>query len=643
MDGVEKAKSGHAGLPMGAAAMAYALWRRHLRHNPKNPDWFNRDRFILSAGHGSMLIYSLLHLTGYDSVPLDQLGQFRQWGSVTPGHPENTHTHGVEMATGPLGQGFATAVGFAIAERFLNATFNKPGFNVVDHYTYGICSDGDLMEGISSEAASLAGHLQLGKLIFLYDDNGITIDGHTDIAFTESVEQRFKAFGWHTQRVDGLDVEAVDRAISEAEKETERPSLILCKTIIGYGAPTKQGTSKAHSNPLGPDELKGAKEALGIPLEPTFYIADEALKDWRTAIDLGAKAEADWNALMARYEAEYPELAAELRRAIAGDLGANWIKNLPVIGDKIATRKASEMILQTLGPSIKTFIGGSADLAESNLTHMNGFDDFQPKTPWGKNINFGIREHGMAAAVNGMNRHGGVRAYGATFLIFSDYARPSIRLAALMKCPSIFVFTHDSIAVGEDGPTHEPIEQITSLRLIPNLNVFRPCDAYEAAAAWRSALELKETPTTLILSRQALPAVSPATIDGHPALMGGYVLREGARPDLDLVIVATGSEVALAVAAQEALQSEGRSVRVVSLPSFFLFESQDEAYRASVLPKGVKTLAVEAGATLGWYKYAQAVVGVDRFGASAPGDIVLREYGFTVENVIAHAKSLLGS
>ncbi len=638
IDGVQKANSGHPGLPMGAAPMAYTLWTRHLKHNPRNPSWFDRDRFILSAGHGSMLLYSLLHLTGYN-VTLDDLKAFRQWGSITPGHPENHLTPGVEMATGPLGQGFATAVGFAIAERFLAATFNRPGHYVIDHYTYGICSDGDLMEGVASEAASLAGHLKLGKLIFLYDDNGITIDGTTALAFTENVEARFAAYGWHVQKVDGMNVEAVDRAIGEARFTTDRPSLILCKTTIGFGSPNKAGTSKVHGSPLGPDEVELTKEALGLPQE-AFYAPEEALQAFRTAVDKGADAESDWDRRFAAYRAEFPDEAAQLQNAMLGELGPDWLEALPVFTDKMATRKNSQAILNAIAPKLPTLLLGAADLGESTFTVLHGMGEQSAEEPAGRNVNYGIREHAMAAAQNGATLHGGVRSLGGTFLVFSDYCRPSIRLAALMECPSIFVFTHDSIGLGEDGPTHQPVEHLAALRCIPNLNVMRPCDGNETSACYKIALELEKTPSLLALTRQDLPVVSPATVLEHPAEQGAYVLAE-AEGGLKAILVATGSEVALALEARKALQEEGIGVRVVSMPSWWLFENQDQAYRASVLPAGVPTVSVEAGSSFGWAKYAQAHVSLDRFGASAPAGTLFKEFGFTPQSVCEVVKATL--
>jgi transketolase len=639
IDGVEKAKSGHPGMPMGTAPLAYTLWTRHLRHSPKNPHWFGRDRFILSAGHGSMLLYSLLFLTGYD-LSLDDLKQFRQLHSKTPGHPENFMTPGVEMATGPLGQGFATAVGFAIAERFLAATYNRPNFDLINHFTYGICSDGDLMEGVSSEAASLAGHLKLGKLIFLYDDNNISIDGSTDITFTEDVAARFDAYGWHTQKIDGMDVDAVDHALKAAKRD-KRPSLILCKTTIGFGSPNKAGTSKSHGAALGPDEVKLTKEALGIPLEPDFYVNDDALSFFRKAVDIGARAEHDWNLLFSGYAQEFPEEAAQLKALINGDLGTAWLDALPVIEETIATRKSGEKVMEAIQDYLPTLIGGAADLVESTFTHQKHSPDFQPDTPNGKNVNFGVREHAMIAAANGITLHGGARGFGSSFFIFTDYCRPSIRLAALMGCPTILVFTHDSIGLGEDGPTHQPIEHLASFRAMPNMNLIRPCDGNETSAAWKVALESKKTPTLLVLSRQNLPPVSSSDVKNHPLEKGAYILREASGGSPKVILVATGSEVQHCVKAAEALEAEGTPTRVVSMPSWFLFEEQDVAYRTSVLPKSVPTLSVEAGSTFGWSKYATDSIGVDRYGVSAPSPVAMAEFGFTAENVLERARKLL--
>ena len=639
LDAVETAKSGHAGLPLGAAAMGYAIWERHLKFDPKDPHWFDRDRFILSAGHGCMLQYALLHLTGYD-LPMDELKRFRQLHSKTPGHPENTVTPGIEMATGPLGQGVAHSVGFAIAERHLASLFNKPDHTVIDHYTYVICSDGDLMEGVSNEAASLAGHLKLGKLIWLYDDNGITIDGKTDISFTENVATRFEGLGWHVQKVNGEDVEAVDAAIVAAQKVTDKPSIVLCKTVIGYGSPKLAGTNKAHSNPFGPDELKATKEALGIPLDP-FHVDPDVYEHYHAAAAKGTAAHGTWNQALEAYAAAFPQEGASLKAAIAGEMDSTWVSALPKIADKQATRKSSEAVIAAIAPHMTTLIGGSADLAESTLTTQKGYGEFQPDTPEGRTIDFGIREHAMAAAVNGITLHGGARSFGASFLTFTDYCRPSLRLAALMECPSIFVFTHDSIGLGEDGPTHQSVEHVTALRAIPNFNVIRPADGNETSVAWKIALESKHSPTLMALTRQGVPALTPDDIANHPAHHGAYVLQEASGGSPKLVLIGTGSEVQLCVGAKEALEAEGIPTRVVSMPSWFLFGKESAEYREEVLPNGIPSVSVEAGTTLAWPRYSDAQVGIDTFGLSGPGDQVMKEFGFTVENVVATAKKLL--
>jgi transketolase len=640
IDGVQKANSGHPGLPMGAAAMAYTMWTRHLRHNPHNPHWFNRDRFILSAGHGSMLLYTLLFLTGYD-VSLDDLKNFRQWGSKTPGHPENVLTPGVEMATGPLGQGFSTSVGMALAERYLADMFNRPGHNIIDHYTFGICSDGDLMEGIANEAASLAGHQKLGKLIFLYDNNHITLDGRADESFTEDVCARFRALEWHVIEVNGMDVKEVDDALILAKTHTERPTLISAETIIGYGSPNRQNTSKAHGEALGEEEVKLAKQQLGIPVEPTFYVPDAALNAFRGAVEKGQKLEDNWNAKMAAYEAEYPAEAKQLKALIAGDFGTDWINALPNIEEKIATRASSGKVINAVAPHLPTMIAGSADLGGSNITTIKEFGRLEPANPSGRTMSYGVREHAMVAAVNGITLHGGCKAYSGTFLVFSDYCKGSLRLSAIMEIPSIFVFTHDSIGLGEDGPTHQPIEHLMALRAVPNFNVMRPCDGNETVVAWKVALQSKHTPTALVLSRQALPPLSPSDVKNHPAEKGAYILQEASATP-KCVLVATGSEVQVAAAAREQLEAQGIPTRVVSMPSWFLFGEQSETYRSEVFPKGVPTVSIEAGATLGWARYAQAQVGIDHFGASAPGPLLMEKFGFTAEHVVEVAKGLLG-
>jgi transketolase len=639
IDGVQKANSGHPGLPMGAAPMAFTLWNRYLKHSPKHPKWFDRDRFILSAGHGSMLIYSLLHLTGYD-LSIEDLKQFRQPHSKTPGHPENTMTAGVEMATGPLGQGFAHGVGMAIAEAYLAAKYNRPGHEIINHYTYAIVSDGDLMEGISSEAGSMAGHLALGKMIYLYDDNGISIDGSTSVAFTEDVEQRFQAFGWHVVEVDGHSVDSVIEGIDEAQRMYDRPSLVMCKTTIGYGSPNKAGSAKVHGAPLGPDEVKLTKEALGIPLEPTFYVAEDVAEAMDATVS-GTDLVADWETRFAAYAAEYPAEAAELQLIIDGKLPAGWEQALPSFTESIATRKNGEAVLAALGKVVPSLMGGSADLAESTFTHIHGESSFQKNNRTGRNFNFGVREHAMAAACNGLQLHG-LKAVASSFVQFTDYCRPSIRLAALMECPSLFVFTHDSIGLGEDGPTHQPVEHLAAMRVIPNLNTFRPADGNETSVGYKVALESQHTPTLLILSRQNLPAVSPSDVLNHPAERGAYVLSE-ASTDAKVVLIGTGSEVALCLGAQKELEAAGVPTRVVSMPSHFLFEKQDAAYKQSVLPKGVKKVSVEAGTSFGWAKYSDAQVAIDTFGVSGPAPALFEEFGFTVPNVVKVAQELLNA
>ena len=637
-DGVQKANSGHPGLPMGAAAMAFTVWTRHLRHSPRNPKWMGRDRFILSGGHGSMLLYSLLHLTGYD-LSLEDLQSFRQWGSKTPGHPEYGWTPGVEVTTGPLGAGLSTGVGMAIAGAHLAATFNKPGHELIDSYIYAIVTDGDLMEGVASEAASLAGHLSLGKLIYLYDDNKISIDGSTDLAFTEDRAKRFEAYGWHIQRVDdGNDVEAIDAAIKVA-KADPRPSLILCRTIIGFGAPNRQGTQKAHGEPLGDEELNAAKDNLGWPKEPRFLIPDDVLEFYRKAVDRGRELEADWKMRREAYVRLFPDLGAEFtRRILMNKLPDGWEAALPTFPADpkgMATRAASGKVINALAAKLPELIGGSADLAPSNNTKIDGSPAFQKDSPAGRNFHFGVREHGMGSALNGMAIFGGVIPYGATFLVFADYMRGSVRLAALSHYPTIFIFTHDSVGLGEDGPTHQPVEHMASLRIIPNLVVLRPADANETAQAWKVAISRRDGPTVLALTRQNVP-----TMDG-PALVekGAYVLKDFGKPEV--ILMASGSEVGLVLEAAQKLADEGKGVRVVSFPSWELFEKQDEAYRESVLPKSIqKRLAVEAGTSFGWERYAKSVIGIDRFGASAPAKTIFEKLGFTVENVVAKAKEL---
>ena len=655
VDAVQKANSGHPGLPMGAAAMAYILWTEYYKHNPKNDEWFDRDRFVLSAGHGSMLLYSLLHLTGYD-LPMEELQNFRQIGSMTPGHPEARHAPGIDITTGPLGAGFASAVGMAIAEAYLAARYNRPGHEIINHYTYSIVSDGDIMEGVAMEAAAVAGHLGLGKLIYLYDQNNMTLAASANVSFSEDVAARFQALGWHTVSVDGMDTDDVRRGLNEARSETGKPSLILCQTIIGAGSPNKANTFGVHGAPLGPDEVAATKENLDWPAEPAFYIPDEALEYFRRAIETGAAAEAEWQQRFDAYRAEFPDLGAELKRAIDRTLVDGWDNELPTWepGSRISTRKAGEAVIAAFFPKVPTFIGGSADLNPSTNTGMKGAGDFenpnyQPTDkvqgalggPWGyegRNIHFGIREHAMGSAVNGMASHGGIYPFGATFLVFSDYMRPAIRLAALSEYKSIFVFTHDSIAVGEDGPTHEPVEHVMSLRLIPKLLVIRPADGNETADAWRVALQ-HHGPVVLVLSRQDLPTLDTSAAKGS-LKNGAYVLRES-EGDPDIVLIGTGSEVQLAVGAADELAAAGIKARVVSMPSWELFEEQSEQYRESVLGGGAKRLSIEAGVTTGWQRYADASVGIDRFGASGPGGKVLEHFGFTVANVVEHANALL--
>jgi transketolase len=664
VDAVEKANSGHPGLPMGAAPMAYVLWTRFLRHNPVNPHWFNRDRFVLSAGHGSMLLYSLLHLTGYD-LPLEQIKQFRQWGSKCPGHPERGLTPGVEVTTGPLGQGFANSVGLAIAENYLAAHYNRPGHQIVGHHTYVLVGDGDLMEGVSSEAASLAGHLKLGKLICLYDDNHITLSASTHITFTEDRAKRFEAYGWHTQTVEnGNDLAAIDRALGAARVETERPSLILVRTHIGYGSPNKQDTFEAHGSPLGEKELKLTKQAMGWQLDPPFCIPDKALAHFRLAIENGKQAEAQWNVRFADYAKAFPDLAQEFQRVMFGELPKGWDTDIPIFPADpkgMATRVAAGKVLNAISPKLSTLIGGSADLDPSTHTALKAKGDFENPHDeagnlqgsagggWsyaGRNLHFGVREHAMGSIANGLAVHGGIIPFTATFFTFSDYMRPPIRLAALMEQGVIFVFTHDSIALGEDGSTHQPIEQLASLRAIPNLLVIRPCDANETAVAWHLAIETRGQPVALVLTRQDVPTLDRKQFAAAEGLRrGAYILADAPNGKPEIVIIATGSEVGLIVAARDKLQKQKISVRLVSMPSWELFDAQPSSYRDSVPPPSTRTrLAVEAGATQGWCKYVGDegdVIGVDRFGASAPGEVMMREFGLTVDNVYNHAMKLI--
>jgi transketolase len=644
IDGVQKANSGHPGLPMGMADAAYVLWTQFLRHNPKNPDWPNRDRFVLSAGHGSMLLYSLLHLTGYD-LPLEELKHFRQWGSKTPGHPEVGLTPGVETTTGPLGQGFANGVGMAIAEAFLAETFNRPGHTLVDHYTYAIVSDGDLMEGVSHEAASMAGHMKLGKMIYLYDDNHISIDGSTQLAFTEDRMKRFDAYGWHTQQIDGHDRAAIAEAIKAAQAVTDRPSIIACRTHIGYGSPNKVDTAGVHGSPLGAEEVRLTKEAYGWDPDKTFYIPDEALAKFRQCVDNGESWQSEWRSRVEAYTAAYPAEAAQFRRSLAGELPEGWEDALPVFPADpkgMATRAASGKTLNALAPVIPNLIGGSADLAPSNNTFLKGYPVFANESYAGRNFHFGVREFGMSAVLNGMTLHGGVIPYGGTFLIFSDYSRPAIRLAALSHVPSIFVFTHDSIGLGEDGPTHQPVEQLASLRAMHNVTVIRPADANETAQAWKVALEKHDGPVVLALTRQNLPTFDRTKMGNAASLAkGGYILLDTDKVYPDVLLIASGSEVEIAVAAHELLAQQGIGAHVISMPSWELFAQQPDEYRDFVLPASVKArVVIEAGSPMGWHKFAGPfgqIIAMDRFGASAPYQEIYEHLGFTPENVVLRA------
>ncbi len=647
--------------------MAYVLWTRFMKYHPAHPLWFDRDRFILSAGHGSALLYSLLHLAGY-ALPLEQLRQFRQWGSITPGHPERGMTPGVEVTTGPLGQGFANGIGMAMAEANLAARYNRDGFEIISHFTYGIVSDGDLMEGIASEAASLAGHLQLGKLIYLYDDNTVTLSAGTDITFTENRAQRFDAYGWHTQLVqDGNDLSAIEQALSEARAETKRPSLILVRTHLGYVSPNKQDSFEAHGSPLGAEETRLTKLNLGWPEESSFHIPEAVQKHYWQATEKGAQSEAEWQEKFSSYAAAHPEAAAELQQLISGEHGASpsgWdagIPDFPADAKGIATRVASGKVMNAIVPHLPALIGGSADLDPSTYTALKGAGDFEPPGisgndmqgsdggGWsfaGRNLHFGVREHAMGAIMNGMAAHGGALPFGATFLVFSDYMRPAIRLAALMGLHVIYVFTHDSLALGEDGATHQAVEQLASLRAIPGLVVIRPADANETAAAWRLAVRMNNCPVALVLTRQSVPTLDRLHFSAAAGLtQGAYVLADPADRKPELILIASGSEVALIVAAQQQLLTQNIRARLVSMPSWELFDAQPQEYRDSVLPPTMRTrLAVEAGVSQGWHRFVGQhgdVLAVDRYGASAPGDVVMREYGFTVENVCKRALALL--
>jgi len=663
IDAVQKANSGHPGLPLGAAPMGYVLWDRFLKHNPKNPLWYNRDRFVLSAGHGSMLLYSLLHLTGYP-LSLEEIKNFRQWKSLTPGHVEREAEIGVEITTGPLGQGFANGVGMAIAEAYLAARYNRPGFNIIDHYTYAIVSDGDLMEGVASEAASLAGHLKLGKMIYLYDDNHITLSAATQLSYSEDRAARFESYGWHTQKVsDGNDIDAIDQAIKKAREVTDRPSIILVRTHIGFGSPHKQDTYEAHGSPLGPEEVKLTKENLGWPTEPPFYEPKEALDHMHEAIKKGEKAEKQWNELLAAYEKKYPDLAKELKQMMKNELPKGWNENLPQFPADpkgIATRAASGKVLQALSDKMPGLIGGSADLNPSTYTELKNAGDFESPDRavgdqqgssgggWsyaGKNIHYGVREHAMGSISNGLATYEGIIPFTATFLTFSDYMRPPIRLAALMKLQVIYVFTHDSIGLGEDGPTHQPVEHVAALRAIPRLNVIRPGDANETRVAWQVAIESRNNPVALILSRQNVPTLDRQKFASAEGLRkGAYILSDPKDGKPQIILIATGSEVGLIVAAQQKLEEQKIAVRLVSMPSWELFEAQSKEYKESVLPRSIPKLSVEAAISQGWERYVGengASISVDDFGASAPAAVLMKEYGFTVENVCKHALKLL--
>lgn len=650
IDAIEHANSGHPGLPMGAAPMAYALWTDFMNHNPKNSKWFNRDRFVLSAGHGSALLYSLLHLSGYD-VTIEDLKSFRQWGSRTPGHPEVHYTDGVEATTGPLGQGIAMAVGMAMAEAHLAAKYNRDGYPIIDHYTYALISDGDIMEGISHEAASLAGHLGLGKLIALYDSNDISLDGDLNKAFSEQTQARFEAYGWQVLRVeDGNDLNEIREAIKQAQENKHQPTLIEVKTIIGYGSPNKSASSASHGAPLGKDEVILTKEYYKWQYEEDFYVPEEVYADFKTKIvDRGQQIEEEWNQLFAKYEQAHPELAKELKLAIAGELPADWDHDLPVYEpekDTLATRAASGDMINAIAQKVPYFFGGSADLASSNNTMMKGAGDFSKDHYAGRNIWFGVREFAMAAALNGMALHGGLKVYGGTFFVFSDYLRPAVRLSAIMKMPVTYVFTHDSIAVGEDGPTHEPVEHLAAFRAMPGLSVIRPADGNETQAAWRLALESKDKPTALVLTRQGLPTLEGTKEKAYEGVKrGAYVLSPAEKETPDALLIATGSEVQLAVKAQAELKAKGIDVSVISMPSWDRFKEQDEAYQQEVLPSAIKhRVAIEMASSLGWERFVGdqgIIMSVDQFGASAKGEKVVTEYGFTVENVVQNVEKLL--
>ncbi len=647
VDAVEKARSGHPGMPMEAADIGYVLWTRFLKHNPANPEWPNRDRFVLSAGHGSMLLYALLYLAGYD-VSLEDIRQFRQWNSITPGHPEYGLTPGVETTTGPLGQGFSNAVGMAMAQEYLAQYFNRPGYPLVDYFIYALVSDGDMMEGIASESASIAGHLGLGRLIYIYLDNRITIEGSTDLTFTEDVGKRFEAYGWHVQKVDGYDLTQIASALSAAQQERDRPSLIIARTHIGYGSPHKQDNASAHGEPLGAEEAKLVRERLNWP-ETLFHIPEEALAQFRTCLDKGRVLETEWTRLFDAYAGEYPDLAREWKERHEGKWPEGWEESLPNFEPDqgpIATRSASGKVLEGVAPRLFALLGGSADLAPSTKTYIKGLGVIKVDR-CGRNIHFGIREHAMGGILNGMALSQALVPYGATFLVFSDYMRPAIRLAALMKLQVIYVFTHDSVAVGEDGPTHQPVEHLAALRTIPNLMVLRPADANETVFSWQFALNRKQGPTALILTRQKVPIINQSRFASpEGVLRGGYILADAPQRTPEVLILATGSEVHLALAAYEKLVQEGVAVRVVSMPSWEVFEAQEAAYREKVLPAKVKArLAIEAGVPMGWERYVGLdgrVIGIERFGASAPGAVVLEKFGITAEALVDAVGQMLG-
>lgn len=647
MDAVEKAQSGHPGMPMGMADVAYVLWTKFLKHNPHNPDWFDRDRFILSAGHGSMLLYGLLHLTGYN-LSLDELKNFRQLHSLTPGHPEGSLTPGVETTTGPLGQGLSTGIGMAMAEAFMAAKFNKENFKIIDHYTYGIVSDGDLMEGVSHEAASLAGHLKLGKIIYLYDSNKISIDGSTDLAFSDDTRKRFEAYGWHTQQVDGHDRDAIEEAIREAQNRTDKPSLIECKTIIGFGSPNKEGTAASHGAPLGEDEITKTKKRLGWKYEEKFYVPDEVYRQMNF-VDKGKTLEDSWNILFKEYENEYQDDAVYFRAFIENDWSFDWEEVLPDFETDqkgMASRKASGAVLQELAKVIPNLVGGSADLTGSNNTDLKGKEIFSSENHGGQYVHYGVREHAMAAALNGMMLHKGVIAYGGTFLVFSDYNKPAIRIAALTNIPSIFVFTHDSIGLGEDGPTHQPVEHLAALRATPNVTVIRPADANETAYAWKAAIENKTGPTLLILTRQSLPTLDRSIYNEASGLeKGAYIIKETEKGKPKVILIATGSEVQLALEAAHELENENIATRVVSMPSWELFQKQGPEYIEKILPREITArVSVEAGSTFGWERWTGiegANIGLNRFGESAPYKDVYRDLGITSEQIVDEVKKLV--